>query len=281
MPTEPLTLREAADRLGVHYMTAYRYVRTGRLPARRVGRQWQVDPADLGDVMDHAGTPGRLAPHKRAGSRAELCRRLVDRLVAGDEAGSWSLTEDALARGATPEEVMVDVVSPALRLVGERWEAGELTVDDEHRAASLAARIVGRLGPLSARPGPKIGTIVLGAPPGERHGLPTALATNVLRGRGFDVVDLGADVPVDAFAAAVAKAEHPLAAAISVTAGNHDRAVRAIVRAIAAEVPGVPVLVGGAGVSNAAHADRLGARWAGTDATALANALETVRRERR
>ena len=48
--TSPITLQEAADRLGVHYMTAYRYVRTGRLPAQRSGSQWLVDPKDLGAV---------------------------------------------------------------------------------------------------------------------------------------------------------------------------------------------------------------------------------------
>ena len=42
---EPISLQEAASRLGVHYMTAYRYVRTGRLPARRDGAQWFVDVA--------------------------------------------------------------------------------------------------------------------------------------------------------------------------------------------------------------------------------------------
>ncbi len=275
-----VTLQEAADRLGVHYMTAYRYVRTGRLPAHRVGGQWQVDPADLRAVMASAGTPGRLAAEARGLSRTELCRRLVDRLIAGDEAGSWALVETALARGATPEEVVVDVVGPAMRIVGERWQSGELTVDDEHRATSVALRLVGRLGPHFARRGVKRGTVVLGTPPGERHGLPTALATNVLRGRGYDVVDLGADVPVDAFAAAVSKVESPLTAAIGVTAGNHDRAVRAIVRAIHENTPAVPVLVGGAGVADAAHAARLGARWAGTDATALVAAVDALYGER-
>ena len=42
MPKQPLTLLQVADKLGVHYMTVYRYVRTGRLPATRVGGIWQV-----------------------------------------------------------------------------------------------------------------------------------------------------------------------------------------------------------------------------------------------
>ena len=50
MPKKLLTLPQVADKLGVHYMTAYRYVRTGRLPATRVKGAWQVDPADLAFV---------------------------------------------------------------------------------------------------------------------------------------------------------------------------------------------------------------------------------------
>ena len=50
MPSDParhLSLHEAADLLGVHYMTIYRRVRLGILPARKVGGTWLVDPADL------------------------------------------------------------------------------------------------------------------------------------------------------------------------------------------------------------------------------------------
>jgi MerR family transcriptional regulator, light-induced transcriptional regulator len=275
-----ITLQEAAKRLGVHYMTAYRYVRTGRLRARRVGAQWQVDPADLAAVAATGGNPGRATAQGRRPSRAELRRRMADRLVAGDEPGSWAVAEAALAAGATPEEVVVDGLAAAMRTIGDRWAGGQLTVDDEHRASGVASRLVGRLGPLATRRGPKLGTVVLGCPAGERHGLPTALAANVLRGRGYQVVDLGADVPVDAFAAAVAKAGRPVAAAVGVTAGNHDRAVRAIVRAIRVAAPEVVVLVGGAGIKGAAHAARLGVGWSGPDATTLAGAVDEARRER-
>lgn len=280
MSAKRITLQEAADRLGVHYMTAYRYVRTGRLPARRQGGQWQVDPGDLPAVPASAAMPGRLAAGRRVRARAEPSRRLADRLLSGDEPGSWALAEDVLARGATPEEVMVDVVSAAMRIVGERWESGDVGIDEEHRASAVADRIIGRLGPLFVRRGPKRGTVVIGTPPRERHALPTSLATNVLRSRGFEAADLGADLPVDAFVDAVAKAARPMAAAIGVTAGNHDRDVRALVRAIAARAPEVPVLVGGAAVADPSHAARLGARWTGTDARALAEVVESIWRER-
>ena len=50
MPSEPaphLSLHQAADLLGVHYMTVYRRVRLGILPARKVDGTWLIDPADL------------------------------------------------------------------------------------------------------------------------------------------------------------------------------------------------------------------------------------------
>lgn len=280
-PAAVLTLQEAADRLGVHYMTAYRYVRTGRLPARRVGTQWQVNLSDLSAVSASAGTPGRRQTGGRTRSRRELSRRLMERLVAGDEAGAWAVLEGALAGGATPEAVVVEVIGSALALVGDGWEAGELSVDDEHRAAGVVIRLIGRLGPRFSRRGPKKGTVILGTPSGERHGLPTALATNVLRGRGYEVVDLGADVPADAFAAAVAKAENPLAAAIGVTTGSHDKTVRAVIRTLHDRSPRVAILVGGAGIKDRDHAGRLGAEWSGTDAVALADAVDALQWDRR
>ena len=102
-----ITLYEAAERLGVHYMTVYRYVRTGRLPGRKVGAEWRVDPADLAVLVrpapmaPTAPDPGE-APRRR---RIDYGGRLVDRLVAGDERGSWSIVRSALSSGLDPDDV--------------------------------------------------------------------------------------------------------------------------------------------------------------------------------
>src|ERR1700722_17230894 len=84
-----LGLQEAADQLGVHYMTAYRYVRTGRLPARRVGNQCWVDPNDLPAAAAGSAVVGRSRTETRRASRVATARRLEDRLVAGGEPGGW------------------------------------------------------------------------------------------------------------------------------------------------------------------------------------------------
>ncbi len=168
MPKKSLTLQQAADRLGVHYMTVYRYVRTGKLPATRVGRAWQVDPDDLAQVTPaQAGdTP---APAARAGATKA---QLEARLLAGDEPGAWGVVEAALASNRSPSEVLLQLVAPALESVGDRWHVGELTVADEHRASAVAVRLISRIGARFARRGPKRGTIVITTPPNERHSAP-------------------------------------------------------------------------------------------------------------
>jgi excisionase family DNA binding protein len=273
-----LGLQEVADRLGVHYMTAYRYVRTGRLPATRVGAQWWVDPADLGSVGAGTGVAGRTRTSTRKVSQEAAVRRLEDRLVAGDEPGAWTIVESRLGSGAEPDDILLDGLGQAMRSVGAGWEAGTYTVDDEHRASGVASRLVARLGARFTTRGPKRGSVILGTPPNELHGLVTAMAANVLRGDGFEVVDLGADVPPDAFGSAVSKTPRARAVAVGVTAGNHDRSVRAIVRAVRKVDPDLPVFVGGAGIADADHAGRLGAAWSGRDARSLGQAIEGLER---
>src|SRR5579884_4154223 len=168
-------------------MTAYRYVRTGRLAAEREGVQWMVDPADLARLRSRPGP----AP-VRGRVRAEGPAKLVSRLVAGDEAGAWAVVEAALASGVEPAALHLDILVPALRSVGAAWEEGTLSVGDEHRATAVAQRLIGRLGPRFARRGRKRGTVVVGGPAGERHGLPCAIVSDLLRGAGFEVLDMGA-----------------------------------------------------------------------------------------
>ncbi len=200
-----LNLQEVAHRLGVHYMTVYRYVRTGRLSATQIGSHWFVDPRDLPRIGAGSAVAGRPRSATRRSARRAAARRLEDRLVAGDEAGAWAIVEGRLSSGSNPDEILLDELGLAMRAVGEGWEAGDYTVDDEHRASAVATRVVARLGALFTKRGPRRRSVILGTPPHELHGLPTAMAANVLRGHGYDVIDLGADVPSNAFGSAVTK----------------------------------------------------------------------------
>lgn len=243
-----LTLDEVAARLGLHYMTVYRYVRTGRLPATRVGRAWSVHPADLAALSPE---PPAAPGHRPVRSTGDAAARLEARLLAGDEAGAWTIVEEALVGGLEPDEVLLDVVAAALRSVGERWHRGEATVADEHRATAVATRIIARLGPRFARRGPGRGTVVLGAPAGDHHALPTAILRDLLRSRRFEVVDLGADVPAASWSEAIAApgtASPLVAVGIAVSSPGLRRALGEAIAAIRAATD-APIVLGGSAAS--------------------------------
>lgn len=253
---ELLSLSDAADRLGVHYMTAYRYVRTGRLPASKQGGTWVVSAADLETFAAGAGATVSGADHspeaqpRRTAVRSTYASRLEDRLVRGDERGAWGVVEEALTSSLTPDEVYTDVMAPAMASIGERWARHELDIEDEHMASTIVHRLAGRLGPRFARRGRHRGTVVVGAPAGDAHGLPVMLMADLLRGRGFDVVDLGADTPPTAFARAAANADRLVAVGICATSAGNDEAVGEAAAAIAAAT-GAVVVLGGQGVDEA------------------------------
>ena len=89
---------------------------------------------------------------------------------------------------------------------------------------------------------------MVGAPAGEQHGLPSAILADLLRGVGFEVLDMGANTPPASFAETAGEANRLVATAIAITTPGGDAAVRAVVKALRQADLGVPILVGGAAV---------------------------------
>ena len=252
---EALTLQEAADLLGVHYMTAYRYVRTGRLDAERRGNQWLVPRASIAS-MRAPSAPGRT--RRGAASTRDYAGELVGLLVAGDEPEAWRLTQVALGSAFAPEQLYLEVLAPALAIVGDEWADDRLSVAEEHRASALVGRLVGRLGPLFMRHGPTRGLAVLATPSGDRHGLATALLADPLRGRGLHVADLGADTPSASLAKLVSEEDRVVAVGIVASIDVGDDILRTTIEAIQS-ARRVPILLGGHGIGGPARATALGA----------------------
>ena len=256
--TEPdeLSLHEVAEILGVHYMTAYRYVRLGILPARREGRTWRIHRSDLNVYL------AKDEPRTQRGE-ADWADRFFNRLLAADEAGAWGVLEAAFSSGMTISEAYPSVLSPSMKRVGEAWSMGEIDIATEHSASEVAARIVARLGPRLARRGVRRGTVVLGSTATELHSLPLAMATDLFRASQFEAIDLGAYLPPDSFASFVEKTDDLVAVGVGVTTPGQEEALGETLSAIRA-VTSVPIVVGGGGVDEET-ALRLGADgWAAT-----------------
>ena len=258
-----LTLQEAADELGVHYMTAYRYVRLGVMEASKSGGVWQVQRSAVERFREDARTAAASVGSSGKGGarnrRAPWARRLESRLVAGDAPGSWSVIEAAMTSGAELDEIYLDVLTPAMVAIGERWAAGELDVSIEHRATGIAMRILGRIGPRFGRRGRSRGVVALGSPAGEYHALPVAMLGDLLRLRGWDVSDFGVDVPSESLAHVINQTPDLVAVGLSVMSSDNLASLADACAAAHVADPSVLVVVGGHAVLGLDHARSLGA----------------------
>jgi excisionase family DNA binding protein len=291
-PTQGLlNLKQVAARLGVHYMTAYRYVRTGRLPARRVGTGWVVEvadvtafsadaaaaragsarPAESGSAAEggRSGSSGRSRSGAAGGDRPHGADRLADwrgrlraTLAAGDETAAWRVIEQALAAGHSPASCYLDLLVGAINDISGRSVRPEYPVAQEYLAVATAGRLVARLGARFRRPGRSRGTVVFGAPLGEHHTLAIAVVADLVRLEGFNCLELGANVPPEAFAGAAADAYRLIAVGIGVTTPNDLDAVRQTVQAVRGVRDNIPIVLGGQA------ADPATGSWVGADAWA-------------
>lgn len=276
-----LSLNEAAEDLNVHYMTAYRYVRTGRLLASKENGQWRVARSDLATFMAATGSDANAensppAALGKSAARVHLVEPLARRLAAGDLAGSWDLINGALGSGASPVEIHEKLLAPAMVLIGEGWAAGELTIADEHRASAAAQRLIGRMGVLFRHRGQRRGTIVVGAAVNDRHGLPTMMLADMLCDRGFDVVDLGADTPTESFVEVAESVDRLVGVGVCISMENLRSSTAEQLRSIRLALPDAFLAVGGRAVDAGTHA--VFAEWADDVTTSGAAAVEMFTR---
>ncbi len=239
---DTLELQAAADALGVHYQTAYRWVRSGRLPASLTGGKYIVSTKDLVEVGDQRKRPTSPA----APSAARLQRqseRTLEALMAGDESEVRKIARRLVDEGTTIVDLIEQVIAPPLRSIGEEWHEGRLTIWVEHRASAIVERTLGDLLPNPR--GRRRGTVMVAAISGDQHSLPTTMATVALRDANWHVHHLGANMPGEELVAFCAAHDDVDVAVISVTNPDVVDSVEDTAQTLRAA--GTPTLVGGAG----------------------------------
>lgn len=191
----------------------------------------------------------------RAARLAELQRWYADALLRGDEVAAELVVRDAMDVTFTEAEIDAEILAPALRLVGDLWEAGDIDVAEEHHATEISLRVLAlqreayRVARRRARH-----RILLAGVEGEQHMVGLRMAGSVLLHAGFDVRLLGPDLPMDALRAAARRHAPALVGLTATLAASVERLPQAIgeVRAVR---PAAAVLVGGGGVPSSLGAD--------------------------
>lgn len=137
--------------------------------------------------------PGGSPDGEREGS--ERVGELVELLLDGRLAESIRLAEAEVERPEQLAAFYLDVLAPAMREVGRRWELGTCSVADEHAASSVAARIMAALFPRTLSPAKRRGRAVVTACRNEHHQLGAWMVSDALAVDGWDVTFLGANTP--------------------------------------------------------------------------------------
>jgi 5-methyltetrahydrofolate--homocysteine methyltransferase len=140
-------------------------------------------------------------------SAEELKRELFSAIVDGDPDRALQAASTLAELDIDVQTIVSDVLVPAMQRVGELFERGEYFIADVIMCAEAFKRVFDtvikpRLGQASVR---RLGVAVFGTVRGDMHDLGKTLAKVIFEVEGFEVVDLGVDVPAELFVDAVEK----------------------------------------------------------------------------
>jgi len=203
-------------------------------------------------------------------SRAEEIRHaLFDQVLLGHAKDAKQLSEEALALGIQPLDLLYETLIPALEEVGRRFETGEYFVPEMLVAAKATQQALAVLRPaLAGADIPPAGTVMMMTVKGDLHDIGKNLCNIMLEGAGFRVVDLGVNVTPEKMIAAVRQHRPQIvgySALLTTTMPMFRVNLAALVKEGLRE--SVKVMVGGAPVTEE-YASQIGADGYAADASA-------------
>lgn len=130
--------------------------------------------------------------------------RLYEAVLTGDQKAAVAVTKEALADGSEPLTLITKYMTPAMDEVGRRFEAEDYFVPELLLSARAMKGSLELLRPLLAAAGERApGRVAIGTVRGDLHDIGKNLVASMLEGGGFEVMDLGVDVPAEKFIDAV------------------------------------------------------------------------------
>jgi len=203
-----------------------------------------------------------------AGSRANL-QAIAAALIDGDNELVDQLTRQALDEGLEALEVMDFGLIAGMAIVGVKFRQNFIFVPEVLACARAMKAGMAHVEPILSASGIEpIAKVIMGTVKGDLHDIGKNLCIMMLRGAGFEVIDLGVDTSADRFIEAVEEHGAPLlgmSALLTTTMPNMGKTIEAFIDADLRD--SIKIMVGGAPVTQE-FADDMGADGYGKDAMA-------------
>lgn len=201
------------------------------------------------------------------GKEDEIMDRLRDAIVNLDIDGVKKACKEAIEAGISAYKAITDGMAKGMEIVGEKYEKGEYFLAELMMAGEVMKEGVKILEPYLKRgEAKKIGKVVIGTVRGDLHDIGKNIVINLLEAAGFEVIDLGVDVPPERFVEAV-KQNNPdivgMSALLTTTMMEMKKVIDALKEAGLRDK--VKIIIGGAPITPE-FAEEIGADAASGDA---------------
>lgn len=127
----------------------------------------------------------------------DISNQLLTAMIDADRSAAAALVEKALAHGIQPRQVIADILDPAIVLLGRMWEEETMSLAQNFVASKIAEDTLLRCIPDKAEHAPGKGAVVIGNIEDDFHSLGRKTVGLFLAAAGWEVHDLGNDVPAE------------------------------------------------------------------------------------
>ncbi|HBG79039.1 MAG TPA: cobalamin-binding protein [Phycisphaerales bacterium] len=202
-------------------------------------------------------------------------KALGEAVIKGDQNKALEITKAALAEGMAPGSILKDGLIAGMNIIGERFKNNEVYIPEVLIAARAMKTAMEVLAPELVKAGVKpLAKAAVGTVQGDLHDIGKNLVVMMLKGAGFEVVDLGVDVSPQKFVDKVKETKVQvvgLSALLTTTMPSMEKTIKALKDAGIA----VKTMIGGAPVTQA-YADKIGADGYAPDAASAVDVAKKL-----
>ena len=202
-------------------------------------------------------------------------KALADAIIRGDQNASVELTRAALDEGTAAKSVLDEGLIAGMSVIGARFKKNEVYIPEVLIAARAMKSAMEFLEPELVKAGVEpIGKLLIGTVQGDLHDIGKNLVAMMLKGAGFNVVDIGVDISAEKFveqAKATGIQLIGMSALLTTTMPSMEKTIKALKDADVS----VKVMIGGAPITQG-YADKIGADGYAADAASAVDVAKSL-----